>query len=79
MLRRRQLEPTIMNFAQAKEHNVNIDQVRAFMRKHKLALEDLIDIGGEGSERARYVSRCWQMMARLSIRFADLEHEHADH
>jgi hypothetical protein len=76
-----------MNFAQIKEHDRAADQVRAFMRRHKLAPADLIEVGGEDSsspdsgkaERARHVGQCWQMMARLSIRFADLDHEYADH
>jgi len=75
----------IMNFTQIREHNRAADQVRAFMHKHKLAVEDLIEIGGEDLnssdsrkiERARDVGRCWQMMARLSIHFTDLEEANA--
>jgi hypothetical protein len=52
-----------------------------FMRRHKLTLADLIEVGGEDfrspdsqiANRARAVSRCWEMMARLSLKFADLE------
>ena len=71
-----------MNFHDTRVHNLAADQVRGFMRKHKLTLDDLIEIGGEDlqspdyrkAERARHVERCWQMMARLSICFDDLEH-----
>jgi hypothetical protein len=76
-----------MNIHDTRVHNLVADQVRTFMRRHKLALADLIEIGGEDlqspdfrkAERARHVGQCWQMMARLSIHFADLEHEHAEH
>jgi hypothetical protein len=68
-------------------HDLAADQVRSFMRKHKLALADLIEIGGEDLsspdsskvERARHVGQAWQMMARPSIHFADLERAHAEH
>jgi hypothetical protein len=68
---------------QSRVHNLAADQVRVFMRRHKLALTDLIEIGGEDlsssnfskAERARHVGQCWQMMARLSVRFTDLEHK----
>jgi hypothetical protein len=51
------------------------------MHKHKIAVGDLIEVGGEDlsspnfgkAERARHVGQCWQMMARLSVRFTDLE------
>jgi hypothetical protein len=67
-------------------HNLAADQVRTFMRKHKLEPDDLIEIGGEDlqspdfrkAERARHVGQAWQMMARLSVHFTDLEHEHAN-
>jgi len=52
-----------------------------FMRKRGLTLNDLIQIGGEDfrspspmrKEKARRVSKCWELMARLSVKFADLE------
>jgi hypothetical protein len=56
-------------------------EILDFMRKHGLALDDLIQIGGEDlqsanpkrAEKARRVEKCWSLMARLSVRFADLE------
>jgi hypothetical protein len=70
-----------MNIHDTRIHNLAADQVRVFMRRHKLALADLINIGGEDlkspdyrkAERARHVSQTWQMMARLSVCFTDLE------
>jgi len=52
-----------------------------FMRRNRLVLDDLIQVGGEdfGSaspkriEKARRVEKCWGLMARLSVKFADLE------
>ena len=56
-------------------------EILDFMRKHGLALDDLIQIGGEDfrsssltrREKARRVEKCWSLMARLSVKFADLE------
>ena len=56
-------------------------EILDFMRKHHLALVDLIEIGGEDLksasakkvEKAKRVEKCWSLMARLSVRFADLE------
>ena len=50
-----------------------------FMRKHGLALDDLTAYGGEDlknpkhAEKARRVDKCWALMARLSVKYADLE------
>jgi hypothetical protein len=49
-----------------------------FMCKRGLSLDDLIQVGGEPSnpkhvEKARRVEKCWELMARLSVKFADLE------
>ena len=56
-------------------------EILDFMRRNRLALNDLIEISGEdfGSaspkriEKARCVEKCWSLMARLSVKFADLE------
>jgi hypothetical protein len=56
-------------------------EIFGFIRRHKLTLADLIEVGGENlrssnsqiANRARAVSRCWELMARLSLKFADLE------
>ena len=53
------------------------------MRRNRLALDDLIEIGGEDFrsaspkriETARRVEKCWSLMARLSVCFADLEQD----
>ena len=77
-----------MNIHIKVHHNLAADQVCAFLRRHKLALTDLIEIGGEDlqspdfrkAERARHVGQAWQMMVRFKIHFADLEHdEHVEH
>jgi hypothetical protein len=56
-------------------------EILDFMRKHGLTLSDLIEIGGEDlkssnpkrKEKARRVEKCLSLMARLSVKFADLE------
>src|SRR6516225_7933188 len=56
-------------------------EILDFMRKRGLTLNDLIQIGGEDftspspmrKEKARRVEKCWHLMARLSVKFADLE------
>jgi hypothetical protein len=53
-------------------------QVAAFMRKRKLALDDLIGFGGEDlgapdtAEKARRVQNAWALMAQLGLRYADM-------
>jgi len=52
-----------------------------FMRKNQLALSELIQVGGQDFrsasdkrvQKAHRVEKCWSLMARLSVRFADLE------
>jgi hypothetical protein len=55
-------------------------EVLDFMCKRGLTPDDLIEVGGEVKssnpkrvEKARRVEKCWSLMARLSIKFADLE------
>jgi hypothetical protein len=56
-------------------------EILDFMRRNRFVLDDLIQVGGEdfGSaspkriEKARRVEKCWGLMARLSVKFADLE------
>jgi hypothetical protein len=56
-------------------------EILDFMRRNRLALDDLIQIGGEDfrspspvrKEKARRVEKCSSLMARLSVKFADLE------
>jgi hypothetical protein len=56
-------------------------EILDFMRRNRLALDDLIQVGGEDFssasqkriEKARRVEKCWSLMARLSVKFADLE------
>ena len=55
-------------------------EILDFMRRNHLVLEDLIQVGGEDFksaspkriEKARRVEKCWRLMARLSVKFADL-------
>jgi hypothetical protein len=54
--------------------------VLEFMRRHGLGLDDLTDIGGEHlkspaptqREMAARVSRCWELIARNGVNFAEL-------
>ena len=51
------------------------------MAKRGLVLNDLIQVGGEDlrssnpkhAEKAHCVEKCWSLMARLSVKFAELE------
>jgi hypothetical protein len=57
-----------------------VSEVADFMQKRRLQLTDLTDIGGEKStdakraEKARRVSACWELMARLGVKYCDIEH-----
>jgi hypothetical protein len=56
-------------------------EILDFMRKNRLTLDELIQVGGEDFrsasdkriEKARRVEKCWSLMAGLSVKFADLE------
>jgi hypothetical protein len=64
-----------------------IVEILDFMRSRDLALNDLIQIGGEDlkssnpkcAEKAHRVSKCSELMARLSVKFADLEQAAGQH
>jgi hypothetical protein len=57
-----------------------IELVLEFMRRHGLGLDDLTEIGGEHlkspvptqREMAARVSRCWELIARNGVNFAEL-------
>ena len=67
--------------AAAKIKATTAAEVFVFMKKHGLTLEDLIEIGGEDLkspnpkkvEKAKRVEKCWALMARLSVSYANLE------
>jgi hypothetical protein len=58
-----------------------VRQTFELLRRHGLTLEDLIQVGDEDlkstnpkrAEKARRVEQSWALMARLGVRFADLE------
>jgi hypothetical protein len=57
-------------------------EVSTFMRTRGLTLIDLIEVGGEDLKsvnpgrvkKARDVEKCWSLMAKLGVKYADLEH-----
>jgi hypothetical protein len=59
-----------------------VNEVADFMRKKKLTLDDLTNIGGEDLKspdkgmagKARCVENTWELMARLGVKYADIEH-----
>jgi hypothetical protein len=67
--------------ADRNQHAHAVNNILDFMRKRGLTLNDLIQISGEDfrspsptrKEKARRVEKCWSLMARLSVRFTDLE------
>jgi hypothetical protein len=69
------------NAAERQIHTQAVGQVHEYMRKHKLSLADLIDVGGEDlrsadpglAGKARAVSRCWELMARVRVTHIDLK------
>ena len=64
-----------------------VAEIFDLMRKYGLTLDDLIQLGGEDLkssnpkrvEKARRVEKCWELMARLSVKFADLEQAAGQH
>jgi hypothetical protein len=65
----------MLTATQSREQNAAAAEVFAHMRKNKLALANLIEIGGEDlkSPKVRHVERCWALIARLGITYAVLE------
>src|SRR5262249_10219577 len=65
-----------------KEHELAAAKIFAFMRKRALTLDNLIAIGGEDLsspnpkkvEKAKRVEKCWSLMAKFGVKYADLEH-----
>lgn len=58
-----------------------LEQIAAFMSKHKLGEDDLVNYGGAElkspnqriQRRARSVEKCWELMARLGVKAVDLD------
>ena len=61
------------NAADRARHAQAVGEILAFMSKCGLALDDLKSSNPKRAEKARRVSKCWELMARLSVCFADLE------
>jgi hypothetical protein len=68
--------------AEERARVIAASKVAEFMREKKLTLGDLVDIGGaelrssnsRTADKARRVSRCWELMAGLELKFAHIEH-----
>jgi len=64
-----------------------IGQVFAYLRRHRITLDDLINIGGEDlespnavlRERTHRVEKSWSLIARLGVVFAELERAAPQH
>jgi hypothetical protein len=71
-----------MSAAEDRARVIAASRVAEFMRKKKLTLDDLVNVGGADlkssdrarADKARRVSRCWELMAGLEVKFADIEH-----
>jgi hypothetical protein len=58
-----------------------VAEVFAFMEEKGVVLADLIEVGGEDLkstnpkklEKVRRVEKCWTLMAKLGVKYADLE------
>ena len=59
--------------------NLAVADVFAFMAKQGLTLSDLLSVDGVKSsnpkqvEKARRVEKCWNLMVKLCVKFADIE------
>jgi hypothetical protein len=71
----------MLTASQEREQNAAAAEVFARMRKNKLTLADLTDIGGEDLkspepklvEKARAVGRTWALIARIGLTYVELE------
>jgi hypothetical protein len=72
-------EPVMIGAVSQKPRQAVVE-ILDFMRRNRLALDDLIQVGGKDFtsasrkriEKTRRVSKCWELMARLSVKFAAL-------
>ena len=70
-----------MSTAIEKAKAAAVAEVFTFVKKRGLTLEDLIEISGEDLkspnpkkvEKAKRVEKCWSLMAKLDVKYADLE------
>ena len=77
----------MMTLTQQKAHERAVVEIFEFMRKRGLSLEELIEIGGEDLkssnpkkvEKAKRVEKCWSLMAKLGVKYADLENSPSNH
>jgi hypothetical protein len=66
--------------SQERDREQRIEEVAAYMRRLKLSIADLDEVGGEDLRardparvgKARAVERTWALMARLDVRHVDL-------
>jgi hypothetical protein len=64
-----------MSSARDRERAAKIAEVLAFAGRHRVSLDDLVNVGGEDlkasnaarAEKARRVDKTWSLMARLGI------------
>ena len=54
--------------------NQSLNEVLTYMQKVRFRLKDLVEIGGEDlpGTRAIQCEKCWALMAKNGIKFADL-------
>jgi hypothetical protein len=70
-----------MNGAVSQKPRQAVVEILDFMRRNRIALDDLLSFGGEDlrasnpkrATKARLVEKTWALMAQLSVKFADLE------
>ena len=68
-----------MDAAQRKQLELNVGQVRAFMRLHSLKDRALmVDLQRSDLQLARDVEECLTLMARLGVKYVDLTAEEED-
>jgi hypothetical protein len=63
----------MLTTSQSREQAIATAQVSEFMRKRRLSLADLIEIGGKAPKpKARHVEKCWSLIAHLGLTYAVL-------
>jgi hypothetical protein len=69
----------LMDAEQRKQLELNVGQVRAFMRLHSLKDRALmVDLQRSDLQLARDVEECLTLMARLGVKYVDLTAEEED-
>jgi hypothetical protein len=74
----------MLTAAQTREQTIAVERAFDYMRRHRVTLADLIEVGGadlksrdsKRAEQARRVGKTWELIAQLGLTYTALESGH---